>query len=276
MADPIITKTIYVETEPVSAPKAPAKVNEKENPAVETTQKQEKANAYENVVATSKDGDTVQVKPEANERLADGFVFNKNQEEKNTEAVSSNKEDKDNVSNQDEKEAWAQKSEKIADKTEDQKNERLREMIEDAREKSEEAKENIRLQAREAAKEDEADEKADEKADVKAQTSINNASDQDLEQMYLEGKISSYAYNQEIASRKEENAEDKAEKEALSGKVTAAGTEMTENENLGKAVNAIENGTGYQTREEQDAAMKAVFGTENKDDPKAFEINIIK
>ena len=32
MADPIITKTIYVETEPVSAPKAPAKTNEKENP----------------------------------------------------------------------------------------------------------------------------------------------------------------------------------------------------------------------------------------------------
>ncbi len=273
MADPIITKTIYVETEPVSAPKAPAKTNEKENPAVESVQKQEKANAYENVVATSKDGDTVQVKPEANERLADGFVFNKNQEEKKTEEVSSNKEE-DAVSNQDEKEAWAQKSEKIADKTEDEKNERLREMIEDAREKSEETKENIRAQAKEAAQEDD----ADKKAEAKSQASINNASDQDLEQMYLEGKISSYAYNQEIASRKEENAEDKAEKDALSGKVTAAGAEMTENENLGKAVGAIENGTGYQTKEEQEAAMKAVFGTgnEDKDDPKNFEINIIR
>ncbi len=275
MADPIITKTIYVETEPVSAPKAPAKVNENENPAVENTPKQEKANAYENVVATSKDGDTVQVKPESSERLADGFVFNKSNEEKNTEAVSSaSKEEKDTPSNQDEKEAWAQKSEKIADKTGDEKNEILREMIEDAREKSEETKENIRAQAKEAAQKEE----DDEKADTKSQASINNASDSDLEQMYLEGKISSYAYNQEIASRKEENTEDKAEKDALSGKITGAEAQMQENENLGKAVTAIENGTGYQTKEEQEAAMNTVFGTGNndKDDLKNFEINIIK
>ena len=275
MADPIITKTIYVETEPVSAPKAPAKVNENENPAVDNTQRQEKANAYENVVATSKDGDTVQVKPESSERLADGFVFNKSNEEKNTEAVSSaSKEEKDTPSNQDEKEAWAQKSEKIADKTGDEKNERLREMIEDAREKSEETKENIRAQAKEAAQKDE----DAEKAEAESQASINNASDSDLEQMYLEGKISSYAYNQEIASRKEENTEDKAEKEALSGKITGAEAQMQENENLGKAVTAIENGTGYQTKEEQEAAMNTVFGTGNndKDDPKNFEINIIK
>ena len=81
MAEPIITKTLYVNAEPVSSPKVSSPQREQEGNQINVPS-EEKAPAYENIVSTSKDGDTVQVKPEANERLSEGFVFAKASDDK--------------------------------------------------------------------------------------------------------------------------------------------------------------------------------------------------
>ena len=75
MADNLITRAFTVNTENVSSVKN-SPVSPVEKPEVDKKPKQE-APALENVIYTSEDGDTVQVKPEASERLSDGFVFNK-------------------------------------------------------------------------------------------------------------------------------------------------------------------------------------------------------
>ena len=141
MADPIMTKTIFVSTEPVTSPKSPSPL--KENEGNQTPEvKQEKAPAYENIVSVSEDGDTVQVKPEANERLSDGFVFAKAADEK----------------------------------ADDKKEEEESSAVQEAIEMNEKAKEALKAQLEEARKKDE--EKSADDKQLSGQT-VNNASDSD-------------------------------------------------------------------------------------------------
>lgn len=85
MADNLITRNLTVNIDNVSSVKSnPATPAEKTE--VDKKPKQEPV-ALENVIYTSEDGDTVQVKPEANERLSDGFVFNKTERAPKEETI---------------------------------------------------------------------------------------------------------------------------------------------------------------------------------------------
>ena len=282
MADMNITKTIYVNTEPVSA----LKPGKQDGNAAEINEvKQEKAPALENVVSTSEDGDTVQVKPEANERLNDGFVFSKKDE---NEAVKTDKDEKKDEneavkSNDEEKKAWAEQAEKIASDTGEEKNERLKEMIEDAQEKSAEVKETLRAQAKEELQDDrKAENKAEDKAaddrNVQNAENLKTASEADLEEMYLSGKISSYQYNKEIEARKEEQTDAAENNKNVTDTTVKAQAEINENEDLQKNVVNGNLGAGYQTKEEQEVSRDALYGTraDERDNDKDFQINIVK
>lgn len=201
MAESIITKNIFTTPEPVSSVNAPSPV--KENEGKKTAEaKQEKVSAYENVVSVSEDGDTVQVDPEAKERLSDGFVFNKEKED----------------------------------------------------EPSEEEKKLSKVR-------------------------VSSASDSELERMYLTGRISSFDYNREMESRKEQEESLKEKSGELSDDLTSAEVTSENAKKTAKDVLSEDFGAGYSTKEEKDAAADILLGrgTAEKDSgEEAFEINITR
>ena len=229
--------------------------------------------ALENVIYTSEDGDTVQVKPEASERLSDGFVFNKTDRTAGEETIDiavSDKAEKGPV--QEEKESAVKEAEKAAAEIEKRREEKVEEMIKTSREESEKRKE-----ANKEVLEKEAENKDADKA-LDNVINFSGVSDSELERMYLTGRISSYDYNSELASRKEEEESNNEEAEDLSRSVNDVQAGLDRNKVLEDAIEAGKNGTGYTTREESEAVQQALFGTSGNDNTegKGFEINIIK
>ena len=272
MPDINITKTIFVDAQPVTPVNKPSSAFENAGTAVNVPeQKPEAAPALDNVVATSDDGDTVQARPESYERLSDGFVFTKTKE-----ASADNKTDeKDADETQSINLYTAQKN--ITDTTEESdrvKDERIKEAIKESQEKATEARDILQDQAKEKS----ADEKS---ADLKAQNKINysSLSDSELERMYLTGQISSYAYNSELESRKDKEDNAVKENEELSGKEISAGAELEANETLRQNITSENMGAGYETKEEQEVVRDALYGKaveDNNNSNAAFEINLTK
>jgi len=277
MADNLITRAFTVNTENVSSVKN-SPVSPVEKPEVDKKPKQE-APALENVIYTSEDGDTVQVKPEASERLSDGFVFNKADIPSREETIDidvTDKDDKadkpDNAPVREEKENAVKQAEESAAKIEAKREERIEEMIKASQAESDKRKEEIKDALRKEAEDKEADKALDDK------TSFSGISDSELERMYLTGKISSYDYNSAMASRKEEEAETEREAADTSGRIANADAELDRNKVLEDAISAKQKGSGYSTKEEKEAVQQALFGTGKDDNTagKGFEINIIK
>ena len=280
MADPIIAKTIHVNAEPITPVKNPQpgvrnQGLEENNNAVN---ERPEVNPYENVVSVSDDGDTVQVKPEANERLSDGFVFNKteNKEDKNDEEKSAKELVNGPASEEKEKAEAAQKE--TTSKISEEKEDRLHEMIKDAVEKADEAKEAVKKSNERFAENEDADKDA---AAKKASVSSNygTVSDSELERMYLTGQITSYDYNREMESRKEEDEKREDDLSGVSGTVTNADSGLKDNEMLENSINSGTSGDGYETREEQEAVKEVLYGTgkeKEEQSPVNFEINIVK
>ena len=271
MADNLITRSLTINVDNVSsvknAPAAPA-----EKPELDKKPRQE-APALENVIYTSEDGDTVQVKPEANERLSDGFVFNKTEKSLKEETIDIDVTDKaEKTPVRDEKEKAASEAEKSAARLEAEREERIREMIKASQEESDKRKDAIRDTLQEEAEGKETDKALDNV------TSLSGVSDSELERMYLTGRISSYQYNSAIESGKDEDAEVKREAEKVSNDIANADAGLEKNKVLENAIDAQVKGTGYSTREENEAVRDAIFGTEKDDNTegKGFEINIIK
>jgi hypothetical protein len=270
MPDINITKTIYVDTEPVTPVNKPSSIHENVGQSVNPAQTQNEVSpAFENIVSVSDDGDTVQARPESYDRLSDGFVFNKTKE---TEYTGDDKETKDPLDR--EQNVANVQAEKNASVKEERKEERIREQIREAQERADEAKEILQDQIRER----EADADA---ADRKAQTQINytSLSESELERMYLTGRISSYAYNQEIDSRKEKIEDSKQENAELSTTEVQAQAGLEANDSLMRNVNGENFGAGYETREEQEAAQDALFGKtveDNNTSNAAFEVNLTR
>ncbi len=271
MSDLNITKTIFVDAEPVTPVNKPSSVRENASPEINVVEKKpESAPAYDNIVAVSDDGDTVQARPESYDRLSDGFVFNKTKE-----ASSDNDDDKiKNGPLNKEQDIAVKEAEKNASDKEEKKEARIKEAIKDAQEKASEAKEILQDQISEK----EADTKA---ADRKAQTDINysSMSDSELERMYLTGQISSYAYNQEVDSRKDKIDNAKEENEELTETGVAAQAGLEANETLNRNVIGEDFGAGYETREEQQAVQDALYGKTMEDkntSNAAFEVNLTK
>lgn len=280
MADNLITRAFTVNTENVSSVKN-SPVSPVEKPEVDKKPKQE-APALENVIYTSEDGDTVQVKPEASERLSDGFVFNKADMPSREETIDidvtdkadkADKEDNaDKAPVREEKENAVKQAEESAAKIEARREERIEEMIKASQAESDKRKEEIKDALRKEAEDKEADKALDNK------TSFSGISDTELERMYLTGKISSYDYNSAMASRKEEEAETEREAADTSGRIANADAELDRNKVLEDAISAEQKGSGYSTKEEREAVQQALFGTGKDDNTagKGFEINIIK
>ena len=271
MPDINITKTIYVDTEPVTPVNKPSSIRENAGQTVNPVeQKQEVSPAFENIVAVSDDGDTVQARPESYDRLSDGFVFNKTKE---TERIGDDDKEAKGPLDKEHDIATAE-AEKNASVKEEQKEARIKEQIRAAQERADEAKEILQDQIREK----DADTRA---ADRKAQTEINytSLSDSELERMYLTGQISSYAYNQEIDSRKDKVDNAKSENAELSATGVQAQAALDANENLRRNVTGENFGAGYETREEQEAVQDALYGKtmdDKNNSNAAFEVNLTR
>ena len=271
MADNLITGKFTVNIDNVSSVKN-APVSPVEKPEVEKKPKQEPV-GLENVIYTSEDGDTVQVKPEANERLSDGFVFNKTDRTAKEETIDIDVTDKaEKTPVREEKENAVKEAEESAEKIEARREERIKEMIKASQAESEKRKEAVKDALQKDAENKEADKALDNK------TSFSGISDSELERMYLTGRISSYDYNSAMESRKEEEASDNKEAGELSSKIGNATAELEKNEILETAIEAEAKGSGYSTKEESEAVRQAIFGTEKEDNTegKGFEINIIR
>ncbi len=270
MSDINVTRTIYVDTQPVT-PVKPSSVHENAGLNVNAPEPaQQSAPAYEDVVAVSKDGDTVQAKPESYERLSDGFVFTKSKEND-----AEDKTDEVKASSQAAEQKAADEHVRESSEMRDERKEaRVKEAIRESQERASQAKEILQDQIEEK--------NADDKASDRAATSnvnYSSMSGSDLERMYLEGKISSYAYNQELESRKAEVESAERESEELSEAAVTAQTQLDTNDSLGKAMTAENFGAGYDTKEEQDLAREALFGKEAQDNSTstaAFEVNLTK
>ena len=271
MADNLITRNLTVNIDNVSSvknnPVTPAEKTE-----VDKKPKQD-AVALENVIYTSEDGDTVQVKPEANERLSDGFVFNKTERIPKEETIDIDVTDKaEKTPIHEEKENAVKEAEESAEKLEAKREERIKEMIKASRAESEKRKEAAKDALAKEAEEKESDKILDNKA------ALSEVSDSELERMYLTGRISSYDYNSAMESRKEEEASENRKAAETSGAIGNAAAELEKNQTFAAAIDAQEKGSGYATREEDEAVRQAIFGTGNNDNTegKGFEINIIR
>ncbi|MCR4791325.1 MAG: hypothetical protein K5871_01100 [Lachnospiraceae bacterium] len=264
MAEPIITKTLYVNAEPVSSPKVSSPQREQEGNQINVPS-EEKAPAYENIVSTSKDGDTVQVKPEANERLSEGFVFAKASDDK-TDVNEAAAPDRNSEA----------REEKAAEEDIAGKNERLSKNLDEARERSEEARKAIKEQIDKAIKKDKEEKEEDKNV---SNENVGTASDSELERLYLSGKISSFDYNREVNSRKEEAEDIKEDASGLSKDIASAGAAIEGNKAFEQYMGPEEFGAGYSTRQEQDLARDILQGqdkAEKDSSTNAFEINIIR
>ena len=271
MADNLITRNLTVNIDNVSSvknnPVTPAEKTE-----VDKKPKQEPV-ALENVIYTSEDGDTVQVKPEANERLSDGFVFNKTGRTPKEETIDIDVTDKaEKTPIREEKENAVKEAEESAEKLEARREERIKEMIKASRAESEKRKEAVKDTIEKEAEEKETDKVLDNRA------ALSEVSDSELERMYLTGRISSYDYNSAIEARKEEEASENREAAETSGAIVNAAAGLENNQNLAAAIDAQKKGSGYATREENEAVQQAIFGTEKNDNTEGngFEINIIR
>ena len=97
--------------------------------------------------------------------------------------------------------------------------------------------------------------------------------------MYLTGQISSYAYNQEIDSRKDKIENTKEDNQELTETGVAAQAGLEANETLNRNVISEEFGAGYETKEEQQAVQDALYGKAMEDknaSNAAFEVNLTK
>lgn len=270
MPDINITKTIYVDTEPVTPVNKPSSIHENAGQAGKNADhKIETTPAIENVVAVSEDGDTVQARPESYDRLSDGFVFSKTKETDQSKEDAGTKGPLDK-----ERDIANAEAVRNSDAKEAEKEARIKEQIREAKERASEAKDILQDQINDK----DADTRA---ADRKAQTQISytSLSDSELERMYLTGQISSYAYNQEIDSRKAEteNAEEENRELSTTGVEAQAGLEA--NETLSRNVIGENFGAGYETREEAEAVQDALFGKTMDDNSRsnaAFEVNLTK
>ncbi len=278
MADPIITKSIHVNAEPLTPVKNPRQGLNTPNPEDNAVQNERpEVNPYENVVSVSDDGDTVQVKPEANERLNDGFVFNKSEKEDKTEKDKSAEELVNGPASEEKEDAKAL-AEASASEISEEKENRLHEMIQDAVEKTDEAKEAVKESNDRFTKNEEADKKAAEK-NAAVSSNYGTVSDSELERMYLTGQITSYDYNREMESRKEEDEKRAGDEANTTNTVAGADAALNSNDNLEKSLKSGNAGEGYETREEQEAVKEALYVANKEKEEQSsvnFEINIVK
>ncbi|MBR7089042.1 MAG: hypothetical protein IKI46_00930 [Lachnospiraceae bacterium] len=271
MADNLMNTNLTIKIDNVSSVKN-TPVTHVQKTETEKKPKQEPV-GLENVIYTSEDGDTVQVKPEANERLSDGFVFNKSEKTTKEETIDieiADKTEKNPI--REEKENAIKEAEESAEKIEAKREERIKEMIKASEAESEKRKEEIKETLKKEAEEKEADKALDNKI------SFSGVSDSELERMYLTGRISSYDYNSAVESRKEEEASENRESAEISKSIGNAAADLEKNQTLSAAIDAQEKGSGYATKEENEAVKQAIFGTGKEDNTEGngFEINIIR
>ncbi len=175
----------------------PAVQPERERPEETTRQAEKEAEQLEDVVSISKDGDTVQVKPESAQKLEDdafGTVIRRSDEEEKEENAQLIKE-----------------SEK--------RREEIEEAIEKNREAAERRAENAEKQSAEA--------EEDQQALTGNITSFAGYTDSQLETMYLKGDISKIDYDKEMSSREEKREAETANTAEFNQTMTENGLERT-------------------------------------------------
>ena len=148
MSDINVTRTIYVDAQPVTPVNKPSSVHENAGLNVNAPEPaQQSAPAYEDVVAVSKDGDTVQAKPESYERLSDGFVFTKSKEtttEDNSDEVKAS-------SQAAEQKAADEHVRESSEMRDERKEARIKEAIRESQERASQAKDILQDQIEEKA-----------------------------------------------------------------------------------------------------------------------------
>ena len=195
---PAVEKNVPEKKQPVGVESQPDKV-QRETPA----ERQERIEQIlDNVIAVSKDGDTVQASDKAVQELDD---------EKNTGKVV-NSADNDRIKKEQEQNGSDSGKEMLEfelERSAQIRREQIEAAQEEAKERREEAVERMRAEA------EQLEEKktevpnavlADEKQTIAEQGQINSFqgySDAELERLYLKGDISTYDYNKEMENRAE-------------------------------------------------------------------------
>ncbi len=250
-ADTIRTATPSPQaTTPVTPPvkEAPEKVEkvEKKEPTRETDElekaaEREKAAPEEReIVSVSEDGDTVAVQKSNADEL---------DEERQGTVIETGREDETKAANAatDERETEAIEAPEIEeDKAPeiqpmtlpDAAKEAIERATEDIERKEDAAKETAKAQA---------DEEADEKDYEQKIVSFAGYTNEQIEQMYLDGKISQYDYNKEIESREKRVENIQVSNEELSNNMNALDAAGRDVDNTGNAIAAATSDQASQT-----------------------------
>ena len=242
-ADAIRTATPSpVSQTPATAPERETpRVTKEESELQKAAEREQAAPEEREIVSVSEDGDTVAVrKDNAKETEEDrqGTVTETEREDE-TKAAGSAEED--------EREAEAIEAPELAPvETADVK---PMELPDAAKEAIEAAKEDSELKT-EAAKETAqkaADEEAEEEEYTEQITSFAGYTKDQIEQMYLDGKISQYDYNREVEAREQRLENIQVSNEELSDKINGLDEIGRNTENMGNAIAAATSDQASQT-----------------------------
>ncbi|MCR5099787.1 MAG: hypothetical protein K6B41_00370 [Butyrivibrio sp.] len=247
MADLVINNTANVVTQNNSAPiTPPPKVDSSvpkapsiPKPDTESTKVREE---LADVVSVSEDGDTVQVSDESETALEDGLNVTVKSTNSKNESEDSYIKSLESNDTSEEIELFGKRTQKVA----------VEDAIEHKEEASKQQKENIQndkqdfeIENRKAAMEAKErreeirelqNESQDSKESVQGSKSFTGVSDDQLQQMYIDGKISQYSYDHEIDSRKAERKEQAEEAIEESEKITDANSKAQDAQRLSEAV----------------------------------------
>ena len=246
--NPVQINDIKIPAQSQGVDKAAPKKTEEGSKPVERTEE-----TLENVVSVSKDGDTVQVTEESNERLEEDAFGKMAVRGENSNVSRDDEKEADAVKNgRDEIKTEAQKAvedkkaqekpaeekkvsptrdrlEKAADKT---KPDPAKERLQAQKESEERRKEIIKNMIKSDAAKDRTDERVEEKKEqqeLQNITSFEGYTDQQLQQMVRKGQISQNDYNKEMEARSErtEAAIDNSNRFSRQMAVNAAEEELT-------------------------------------------------
>lgn len=220
-------------TEPVK--EAPEKVKEQQSDLEKAAEREKAVSEEKEIVSVSEDGDTVAVSREdAEERQGTVTETDREDEvkaasgttdERETEAIQAPEIEKAATAAAEEEEKPAIQPAGLPDAAK----EAIQRAEEDIERKEEAAKETAQAQA---------DEEADEKEYEQKITSFAGYTNDQIEQMYLDGKISQYDYNKEIENREKRVENIEVSNEELSKNMNALDQIGRDVENNGNAIAA--------------------------------------
>ena len=215
---------------------------------------QRKEPELENVVSVSKDGDTVQVKPEDRE----GIVTAQNRVSEEAQKTPAFKTDDDKETAKEQVEKMQEAGSTALEALKDEPTDRSKVLEEEKKEAEEKA-------AKEEAAKKEAEKKESAKEDAKAEAEEKTAetnqspqdytgmTDQQIEQLYEKGSIDRADYEKEMAKREDRKEDLTGGNERISEEMTTAAAEMNEAAN---AAATIENAYGENTEDPEAARVR--------------------